>query len=1017
MKKRTSKLLSLLLSLSMLFSLMTPAMAEETTAPAESGKIVILHTNDVHCEINQTVKDDKVTAMGYAAVAAYKAEMEQTYGEGNVTLVDAGDAIQGGPIGILTKGSYLVDIMNAVGYDLAIPGNHEFDYGMETFLTLAKEKAEYTYLSSNFMDLKTNKSVFDAYELITYGDVQVAYVGISTPETLTKSTPTYFQDKDGKYVYGFCEDTTGAALYTNVQKSVDSAVAAGADYVVAVAHLGSEGSTTRWNAETVIKNTTGIDAIIDGHSHELYAKTLSNKGGEEVLLAQTGTKLEGIGQLVIDTATGEITSEIIGNYAEQDPTVAATLETMNAEFDALLATPVAKTTVPLTMNDPVTDKRAIRNAETNLGDLVADAYRTAMGADVALINGGGIRASIASGDVTNGGLLAVQPYSNELCLIEVTGQQIKDALEMGARKFPEELGGFMQVSGLTYTIDASVPSGVVTDEKEAFVKVEGDYRVKNIMVGDAALDVAATYTMASHNYMIESAGDGMTMFQNCKMLQYRTKADNQAVIDYVVGTLKGEVGAEYANPYGQGRIAVINNTAKAPVWYYAAARYAIESGMVKGTDSKGSFSPDGTVTRGTVCQILFNIEKPVTAKAAAFTDVSGMWYENAANWAVSAGIVADGTTFGGDTVITRAEVAQLLANYCKMKNITADTSGMAMKEAPDYDTIPAEFLPGMTFCYYAGIMVGDQNGNLTPSATLNRAQLAQVLLNLSNKKPVSTVENVTIKVPAKDGIPAHDMPATVTLPVGEGKFPSVVILTGTGSDRTGLGVYPTLATKLAEQGIASIAVDFMGLGTSTADYIHYNFTSANLDAKAAADYMASLSRIDGKQTGILGWSQGGTNALLAAAAYPETFKAVITWAGALNLNGDTLFAGTTFAAAHDTAKKDGSYEMPFDWRSSLKTGLRWFDEVVATDVLKKTATIKAPILALYGDLDVVVPTTDADKIVDASTSALSATYVVKNADHTLNAYSGDLSAVVESCNASADFFVTHLIPAAADKAA
>lgn len=736
MKKRTTKLLSLLLSLAMVFTLLTPALADEAT-PAETGKIVILHTNDAHCEINQTVKDDVVTHIGYAGVAAYKHEMETTYGAANVTLVDAGDAIQGGPIGTLTKGSALVDIMNAVGYDIAIPGNHEFDYGMDTFLTLAKDKAEYSYICSNFTDLKTGAPVFDAYELVTYGDTKVAYVGIDTPETFTKSTPTYFQDADGNYIYGFCEDDTGAALYANVQKSVDAARAEGADFVVAIGHLGTSGSTEKWNSETVIKNTTGIDVMIDGHSHESYDKTAPNKDGKDVFLAQTGTKLAAIGKIVIDTKTGAITDELVSGYEKQDPDTAALIEKTNAEFDAILAQVVAKTSVPLTTDDPASGLRAIRTGETNLGDLVADAYRAAMGADVALINGGGIRASIASGDITNDDLLSVQPYSNELCLIEVTGQQIMDALEMGARDFPKECGGFQQVSGLTYTIDASIPTHVVLNDKNEFVKVDGDYRVKDVIIGGQPIDLAKTYTMASHNFMIKSGGDGLVMFKNSKLLQDCTKADNQSFIDYITVNLNGVVGADYSNPYGQGRVKIINNTAEAPNWYYTAARYVIASGMVNGTDKLGSFTPDGIVTRGTLCQILYNLEgKPtegIDQSKSTFSDLSGMWYADAAHWAGFVDIVdgkADGT-FGGNDPITRAEVAQILADYCAYKGITVDTAGMAMKEAPDYASIPAEYLDGMTFCYYAKIMTGDQNGNLTPAATLTRAQLAQVLLNLS----------------------------------------------------------------------------------------------------------------------------------------------------------------------------------------------------------------------------------------------------------------------------------------------
>lgn len=208
-----------------------------------------------------------------------------------VTLVDAGDAIQGAPIGTLSDGGYIIDIMNQVGYDFAIPGNHEFDYGMPRFLELSG-KLNCGYYSCNFTNLATGAPVFAPYKMMDYGDTQVAFVGVSTPESFTKSTPTYFQDANGNYIYGFCEDESGQALYNQVQVTVDAANAQGADYVILVGHLGNEGVSGQWSSEAVIKNTNGIDAVIDGHSHETYDKTFPNKDGEQIVVTQTGTKLK-----------------------------------------------------------------------------------------------------------------------------------------------------------------------------------------------------------------------------------------------------------------------------------------------------------------------------------------------------------------------------------------------------------------------------------------------------------------------------------------------------------------------------------------------------------------------------------------------------------------------------------------------------------------------------------------------------------------------------------------------------
>ncbi len=554
--KTSKKLLSTLLSLAMVCSLSMTATATQT-----DGKIVILHTNDVHCGIDPVTDEESgvITNLGYAAVAAYKKTMEAEYGADNVTLVDTGDAIQGGAIGTLSKGSYLVDIMNQVGYDLAIPGNHEFDYGMDNFLTLARERSQYAYICCNFVDLSTEKSVFDAYKVVDYGEVKVAYVGIDTPESLTKSTPTYFQDTQGNYIYGFCQGSDGQELYNAVQKAVDAAQADGADYVVALGHLGTEGSIDVWTAGAVIANTAGIDVFIDGHSHETYTKTVQNKNGEEVTLTQAGTKLSGLGKVVIDTKTGEINAQVIpaADCTQQDTDVANYIQGINDEFAGVLQKVVARSSVDLTVNSPSTGNRAVRSAETNLGDLCADAYRIMLEADVAFVNGGGVRANIAAGDITYEQIIAVHPFGNEACLVEATGQEILDALEMGARNCPEENGGFLQVSGLTYTINTTIPSSVVLNDEGEFVKVDGAYRVTNVTVGGVPLDLSKTYTLASHNYMIKSGGDGFVMFKDNNLIKDSVMIDNAVLINYIVEKLDGAVGPEYADPKGQGRITII----------------------------------------------------------------------------------------------------------------------------------------------------------------------------------------------------------------------------------------------------------------------------------------------------------------------------------------------------------------------------------------------------------------------------------------------------------------------------
>ena len=554
---RHRKLTGLIVSLALILSMSTTIFAAPavTDAAADTSPIVILHTNDVHCGIDDSI--------GYAGLAAYKSEMEAQYGADRVTLVDAGDAIQGGAVGTLSDGAYVIDIMNQVGYDLAVPGNHEFDYGTGNFLELATNRAKFPYLSCNFRELATGSTVLNSYWIEDYDGVKVAYVGISTPESLSKTTPAHFQDGNGVFLYDFFQGADGLYLYTAVQAAVNDARAQGADYVVAIGHLGNTGITPAYTSEAVISHTTGIDAFIDGHSHETYERTVSNAAGEKVILVQTGTKLNAIGKVVIEPATGNISSGLVTDYAEKDPAASAFIESLMADFSDTLNQVVASSDVTLTTMDPATGLRRIRNGETNLGDLVADAYRVVMGADIGMVNGGGIRADIEAGNVTYEDIINVHPYGNEMCLAVATGQEILDALELGAMNAPLEDGGFQHVSGLTYTIDLSVPSSVVLDATGSFAGVAGPYRVTNVLVNGQPLNVNSTYTVASHNYMIKEGGSGFNMFMDNTLLQDCTMLDNQLLIDYITGYLGGTIGNQYADPYGSGRIQYIGVQATA----------------------------------------------------------------------------------------------------------------------------------------------------------------------------------------------------------------------------------------------------------------------------------------------------------------------------------------------------------------------------------------------------------------------------------------------------------------------
>lgn len=548
------KLLGILLALMMLLGCVASA---EEAAPALTKDVVVLFTSDVHCGIDQ--------GFGYAGLAAIRDTMKES---NHVVLVDNGDSIQGEPVGTMTTGEALIDLMNTVGYDVAIPGNHEFDYGMDRFLELTK-KANFPYISANFN--KDGELIFAPYVIKEFDGVKIAFVGVTTPKTLTSSTPKYFQDEEGNFVYGFMQDETGEKLYAAVQSAVDAAREEGAAYVVVMGHMGNETECQPWTYADVIGNTNGINAFLDGHSHDTDQVVMKNKDGEDVIRSACGTKLGGVGYLRIAAKDGSLSSGLytwdndvsapallgINNYASEAVTAAT------ATLNEKLAEVVAKSAVDLTINDPeAVDEngkpiRIIRNAETNLGDLCADAYRAMSGADVALVNGGGIRVSIPAGDITLGDILKVHPFGNALCVVEATGQQILDALEWTARAVPGENGGFLHVSGLTYEIHTYIESSAKADENTMFAGVEGEYRVKNVKVNGEDLDPEKTYTVASHNYLLKNGGDGTNMFMNCTVLQDEVMLDNQVLINYITDTLGGVVGEQYANPYGEGRIVAV----------------------------------------------------------------------------------------------------------------------------------------------------------------------------------------------------------------------------------------------------------------------------------------------------------------------------------------------------------------------------------------------------------------------------------------------------------------------------
>ena len=499
--------------------------------------IVILYENDVHCAVE-----------GYTKLSAMKKELLQSYR--HVGVVSAGDYIQGASLGIISRGEYIVNLMNLVGYDALTLGNHEFDYKIERLEELI-DMMNTKPISCNFQKVGESASYFDPYSIVSYGDVDIAYIGITAPSTITTSSPIQFKDENGNLLYTFHTSD----IVEVVQASINSAKSAGADYIIAVAHVGYTDDEVTASVEVdileLIENTTGLDAVIDGHSHSVIEEMrVRDKDGEEVLLTSTGTKFAHVGKLTI--SNGVFSSELIPTeeYTGSDPAVDAYMQQIMQEYGELGNRVVARSEVDLVVEDP-DGNRLVRLAETNLGDLCADAFRHAVNADIGFSNGGGIRANILAGDVTFNNLLNVFPYNNSIVLAEIDGQTIKDMLEMAMRIWPQENGSFPHLSGMTFKVRTDIPSSVVLNELDEFVSVDGEYRVYDIKVYNRetekyeALRLDGTYTIASHNFFLLEYGSGMSMLKNAKILQNEGMLDVEALENYINDVLGGVIGEDY----------------------------------------------------------------------------------------------------------------------------------------------------------------------------------------------------------------------------------------------------------------------------------------------------------------------------------------------------------------------------------------------------------------------------------------------------------------------------------------
>lgn len=525
-----------------------------TAMAQERGDIVILYDNDVHCAID-----------GYPVMAGLRDSLLR---KGCHTMVvSCGDFSFGGPVGAASKGEFIVRMMNAVGYDAACLGNHEFDYGlpqlrrMESLITApllccnfrgTEDYGGSRRVAANFQ-LPQLPTPFLPFVLRSVGDMVVGFVGVTTPTTLYTSTPVNFQNEEGEFVYNFSASNLAGA----VQRAVDGARIAGADIVVLLSHTGDVDGipTTR----ELIGGLRGVDVVLDGHDHHLLPSDwVADMDDKPVLLSSTGAHFQNIGMVTISSdaqghpcfAARTLPIDSLRKAGVCNAAVGDTLAEVKRLFDAMGSNVVAQSEVSLIAEEG--GVRVCRLRETNLGDLVADAYRYGMNADIGWVNGGGIRANLPIGPITQNQLFAVNPYSNAMCLIRVTGRDILNALETAVREYPRAEGCFPQVSGLTFSFDTTLPSSVVLDSNGTFLRVEGSYRVSRVMVGDKPLSLDETYTIAGSEYLMLNGGDALS-FPSRQLVSKEGYTDLYLLQRYLEERLHGVVGEEYAVP--QGRIA------------------------------------------------------------------------------------------------------------------------------------------------------------------------------------------------------------------------------------------------------------------------------------------------------------------------------------------------------------------------------------------------------------------------------------------------------------------------------
>lgn len=469
---------------------------DQATLEKGSVDITILHTNDTHGR----VKADS-SIIGIDTISAIKKSIN------NSILVDVGDTLHGLPFATMNKGEDIVALMKLAGYDVMTPGNHDFNYGYERLLELANMAStgvnSFPIISANV--IKDNTTLLDANYIKEVDGVKLGFFGLTTPETAFKTNPNNVKGLEF------------ASPIESAKKQVEELKAKGADIIVALAHIGTDESSEIVST-MIAKEVEGIDIIIDGHSHSNYPTGYEAENG--TLIVSTGEYGSNVGQVIItfDKDTNEITKKIASlipkaTAATQNPDeiVAQKIEEINEAQNVLLSKVVGVSKVVL---DGAREN--VRTGETNLGNLITDAMLYVTGAEIAITNGGGIRATINAGEITKQDVVSVLPFGNFIVTKYLTGAQIKDILEHGVKDYPATAGHFPHVAGINFVFDAE--------------KAPGE-RIVSIKINGKDIDMDAKYLVAANDFMA-AGGDDYPHFKDVKT-ENEFQALDEALEEYI----------------------------------------------------------------------------------------------------------------------------------------------------------------------------------------------------------------------------------------------------------------------------------------------------------------------------------------------------------------------------------------------------------------------------------------------------------------------------------------------------